>query len=168
MTFSSTVKFSTSMKCWWTMPMPGGDGGVRVLDHGFLAVNEDVAIVGLVEAVEDRHQCRFAGAVLADDAVDRALPDLHVDVLVGVNEAEFLVDPLQLNGNVVHVPSTFYVCHHQFRCWCRSGIEPHQKVGMRPGCSFPRVGCSGLSKSHSDFRVPALVSTVLNAKSRII
>ena len=22
MTFSTTVKFSTSMKCWWTMPMP--------------------------------------------------------------------------------------------------------------------------------------------------
>jgi hypothetical protein len=29
------------------------DGGVRVLDHGRLAVNEDVAIVGLIEAVED-------------------------------------------------------------------------------------------------------------------
>jgi hypothetical protein len=33
------------------------NGGVRVLDHGFPAVNEDVAIVGLIEAVEDRHQC---------------------------------------------------------------------------------------------------------------
>jgi hypothetical protein len=146
----------------------GGDGGVGVEDPGRLAVDEDLAGISLIEAVEDAHQRRLAGAVLADDSVDLALPDLHVDVLVGVNEAEFLVDPLQLNGNVVHVPSTFYVCHHQFRCWCRSGIEPHHKVGMRSGCSFPRVGCSGLSKSHSDFRVPALVSTVLNAKSRII
>jgi hypothetical protein len=145
------------------MPMPAAMAASELGIFVGLPVDADLARVGLVEAVEDRHQGRLAGAVLADDAVDLAL-----DVLVGVNEAEFLVDPLQLNGNVVHVPSTFYVCHHQFRCWCRSGIEPHQKVGMRSGCSFPRVGCSGLSKSHSDFRVPALVSTVLNAKSRII
>ena len=38
--------------------------------HGF-AVDADLAGVGLVEAVEDRHQRRLAGAVLADDAVDR-------------------------------------------------------------------------------------------------
>ena len=34
---------------------------------------QDLAAVGLVEAVEDAHQRRFAGAVLADDAGDRAL-----------------------------------------------------------------------------------------------
>ena len=34
-----------------------------------LAVDADLAGVGLVEAVEDGHQRRLAGAVLADDAV---------------------------------------------------------------------------------------------------
>ena len=48
-----------------------------------LAVDEDLAAVGGVEAVEDRHQRRLAGAVLPDDAVDGAAPDLEIDVAVG-------------------------------------------------------------------------------------
>ncbi len=72
MTFSSTVKGSTSMKCWWTMPMPSAMASLGVLIDDRLAVDADLAAVGLVEAVEDRHQRRLAGAVLADDAVDRA------------------------------------------------------------------------------------------------
>ena len=31
--FSSTVNGSTSMKCWWTMPMPGPDRVLRALDR---------------------------------------------------------------------------------------------------------------------------------------
>ena len=54
--------------------------------------------IGLVEAVEDRHQGRLAGAVLADDAVDRAALDDEVDRPVGVDGAEALVDVLQLDG----------------------------------------------------------------------
>ena len=65
--------------------------------HG-LAVDADFAGVGFVEAVEDRHQRRFAGAVLADDAVDDAALDDEIDVLVGVNRAEALVDADQLDG----------------------------------------------------------------------
>ena len=42
--------------------------------HGF-AVDPNLAGIGLVEAVEDRHQRRFAGAVFADDAVDEAALD---------------------------------------------------------------------------------------------
>ena len=63
-----------------------------------LPVDEDLARVGLVEAVEDRHQRRLAGAVLADDAVDRAARDGEVDVLVGVDRAEALVDADELDG----------------------------------------------------------------------
>ena len=39
------------------------------------AAHEDLAPVGAVVAVEDAHQGRLAGAVLADDAVDRAGAD---------------------------------------------------------------------------------------------
>ena len=57
-----------------------------------------VAGIGMVKAVKDRHQRRFAGAILADDAVDRALCDREIDVLVGVNRPEALVDADQLDG----------------------------------------------------------------------
>ena len=69
----------------------------RRADSDRLAVDADLAGVGLVEAVEDRHQRRLAGAVLADDAVDDAALDDEIDVLVGVNRAEALVDADQLD-----------------------------------------------------------------------
>ena len=53
----------------------GMDGIVRRADGNRLAVDTDLAGIGLVEAVQDRHQRRFAGAVLADDAVDRPALD---------------------------------------------------------------------------------------------
>ena len=67
-------------------------------DGDRLAADADLAGIGLVEAVEDRHQRRFAGAVLTDDAVDRAALDREVHVLVGVNGAEALVDGDEFNG----------------------------------------------------------------------
>ena len=53
---------------------------------------------GLVEAVENRHQRRFSGAILADDAVNDAAFDDEIDVIVGVNRAEALVDADQFDG----------------------------------------------------------------------
>jgi hypothetical protein len=84
------------------MPMPAAMAafGSRILT--VLAVDEDVAVVGLVEAVEDRHEGGFAGAVFADDAVNGALADLQVDVPVGVDEAEALVDALQFDCQFAH------------------------------------------------------------------
>ena len=69
----------------------------RRADADRLAVDADLAGVGVVEAVEDRHQRRLAGAVLADDAVDDAALDDEIDVLVGVDRAEALVDADQLD-----------------------------------------------------------------------
>ena len=75
----------------------GLDRVLRAADRPLLAVDQDLAAVGLVEAVEDVHQRRLAGAVLADDAVDRAGRDDEVDRPVGVDGAEPLVDPAQLD-----------------------------------------------------------------------
>ena len=61
------------------------------------AVDADLAGVSLIEAVENRHQRRLAGAVLADDAVDHAALDNEIDVVVGVNRAETLVDADELD-----------------------------------------------------------------------
>jgi hypothetical protein len=52
----------------------------------------------MIEAVEDRHQRRLAGAILADDAVHAAAADGEVDVLVGVDRPEPLVDLDQFDG----------------------------------------------------------------------
>jgi hypothetical protein len=68
-----------------------GDGRGR-------AVDADFAAVGSVEAVEDRHQGRFAGAVFAHDAMHRAAPDGEVDVTIGVDGAEMLVDADKLDS----------------------------------------------------------------------
>ncbi len=75
----------------------GCDRVLGALDLAILAVDPDDPPIGLVEAVEDVHQGGLAGAVLADDAVDRAARDREVDVLVGVDRAEVLVDTEQLD-----------------------------------------------------------------------
>ena len=76
-----------------------GDRRVRILDRHSLAVDDDIAPVGLVEAVEDRHQGRFSGAVFTDNAVNGALANGQVDILIGMDKAKALVDATQLDGN---------------------------------------------------------------------
>ena len=63
------------MKCWCTMPIPAASASCGLRMRGRPAAHEDLAPVGPVVAVEDAHQGGLAGAVLADDAVDRAGPD---------------------------------------------------------------------------------------------
>ncbi len=76
----------------------GADRGLAVGDLDPLAVDEDLARIGLVESVEDRHQRRLAGTVLADDAVDRALRHLDRNVLVGLDGAEGFRNSAKLDG----------------------------------------------------------------------
>ncbi|MGX1250661.1 hypothetical protein RKD48_003172 [Streptomyces ambofaciens] len=63
-----------------------------------LAVDRDGALVRLLHAVEDLHQGRLAGAVLADEGVDGALADGEVDVVVGHDSGEALGDPGEFDG----------------------------------------------------------------------
>ena len=59
------------------------------------AVDLDGAVVGLLHAVQDLHQRRLAGAVLAHDRVHRAGTDVDVDVVVGDHAGEPLADAAQ-------------------------------------------------------------------------
>ena len=87
------------MKCWKTMPMPAliaSAGECRVTCG---AVDLDGAVVGLLHAVQDLHQRRLAGTVLADDGVDGAAADVDVDVVVGDHAREPLADAAQPDGD---------------------------------------------------------------------
>ena len=80
--------------------------GKVLLDHGdaqlhgvlggmdglLLAVDQDLAFVGAVEAVEHLHDGALARAVFAQQRQDLALADLHGDVLVGDDLGEVLAD----------------------------------------------------------------------------
>ena len=83
------------MKCWKTMPMPTSIASVGDLNTPLLAVDADLAVVGLLHAVEDLHQRRLAGAVLPDEGVDGARADGEVDVVVGDDAREALADARQ-------------------------------------------------------------------------
>ena len=95
--FSSTVMVSTSMKCWCTMPIPAAIASRGLADRDGAAVDPDLAGVGRGAAVEDAAQRRLPGAVLADQAVDRAAREAERDRAVGVHRAEALVDAAELD-----------------------------------------------------------------------
>ena len=69
---------------------PGPDRALAVGNGGQPAAHENLARIGPIKAVEDRHQGRFARAVFTDDAMDRAAHDLDRDVLVRLNRPEGL------------------------------------------------------------------------------
>jgi hypothetical protein len=79
------------MKCWWTIPIP-----------------RSIASVVPVEAVEDVHQRRLAGAVLAEESVHLAASQVEVDAVVRDHPGEALRDALQLENRrfVSHVASS--------------------------------------------------------------
>ena len=84
-----------------------GDRVVRVVHAHGLAVDADLAGIGAIEPVEDAHQRRLAGAVLADDAGDRALGDGKRHAAHGMHAAERLLDARKLDRRGCHH------CKHQ-------------------------------------------------------
>ena len=73
-------------------------GAGEVLD---LVVEEDLALVGLVQAVEHVHERRLACTVLTEERVDLSSLDGEVDVVVGDQAAESLRDAAKFE---LHVP----------------------------------------------------------------
>jgi hypothetical protein len=68
-----------------------------------LAVQPELALVGLVQPVQDVHQRRLAGAVLTEQRVNLAARQLEVDMVVGDDARERLDDPAHLeNWDVGH------------------------------------------------------------------
>ncbi len=74
--FSATVITGISMKCWCTIPIPRSIASFADLSDDLFAVQQDLALVGPVEAVEDVHQGGLAGAVLAEQGMYLAPPEV--------------------------------------------------------------------------------------------
>ena len=95
MMFSATVKDGASLKCWCTMPMPARIASAGPPNSTGCAAEQDVAAVARQQAVEDVHQRRLAGAVLADQGMD--LP--RTDRNRGVMDRDKVAKPL---GDMLH------------------------------------------------------------------
>ena len=79
----------------------GFDRVLRGAEDDGLALQQDLPLVGLVEAVEDVHERRLAGAVLAEEGVHLALAHVEADVVVGDDAREPLRDPTHLEDWLV-------------------------------------------------------------------
>jgi hypothetical protein len=82
----------------------GTHGVTRAREVLDVVVEQDLALVGLVQAVEDVHQRGLAGAVLAEQAVDLAGLDGQADVVVGGQRAESLGDAPQFELHLRWLP----------------------------------------------------------------
>ena len=86
--FSATVITGISMKCWCTIPIPASIASLGEPIRVGCALDPDLALLGRVEPVEDVHQRRLAGAVLAEERVHLALAQVEADVVVGDDARE--------------------------------------------------------------------------------
>ena len=101
--FSATVITGISMKCWCTIPIPAAIASFAESNATGFPFDPDLALVGPVEPVEDVHQRRLAGAVLAEQRVHLARLEVEVDVVVGDDAGEALGDAAQLeDGGLGH------------------------------------------------------------------
>src|SRR5206468_10421828 len=71
---------------------PAPDRVLRGGELDRLPLDPDLPLVGVVQAVEDVHQRRFAGAVLAEDRVNLAPSEVEVHAIVGDDAGEPLRD----------------------------------------------------------------------------
>ena len=85
-------------------PVAAGLGRVRQ-DHP-LPVDADLALVGLVHAVDDLDQCGFASAVLAADHMHRPAHKRQAHVAQGLYAWEGLLDPAKLEQRLLCQPSS--------------------------------------------------------------
>ena len=129
-TLSSADSVSTSMKCWCTMPMPSAIASREWVMRTGRPSTRYRAAVGLVEAVQDRHQRALAGTVLADDAMHGAGRDRQVDRSVGMHRAEALVDRPHGDGG-----------RDDVHCWrrgqCLSPRTPRRRLCRPAGVAAP-------------------------------
>src|SRR5205814_9794737 len=78
------------------------DRGETAADFDRPAVDANRARVGLMDPVQDVHQRRLAGAVLADERTNLAAVDAEADLVIRDDGAETLRNPAHLDSSYVH------------------------------------------------------------------
>src|SRR5690606_6285197 len=73
----------------------------RVSEADLLAVKQDRARVGLIDAGDNLHQGRLAGAILAHQRVDLAGADVEIDITERLDTGEALADSAQGEDRLV-------------------------------------------------------------------
>ena len=93
---------------------------LRIADMHHLAIPADVAGIGFDGAENDFHQCRFAGAVLAQHGMNFARRDAQVDIVVGEYPGIRFADMryFQSRGGSGHIESCSY-----WHGWLESTID---------------------------------------------
>ena len=79
--FSATERLPNRFSSWNTMPMPCAIASPVLAEDDRLAVEQDAPGGRPFDAGDHLHQRRLAGAVLADQHVDRAAPHLEIGLL---------------------------------------------------------------------------------------
>ena len=94
--FSATERFGQRLSSWKTMPMPVPHGVARSMRKTTGSPSSRMRAGGrLLDAGDDLHQRRLAGAVLADQHVDGGPAHLEVDVVQGDRAGIDLADLLR-------------------------------------------------------------------------
>src|SRR5690606_21828917 len=106
----------------------GRDAVAWPAEADWLAVDQDLALVGPIEAGEDVHHRRLAGAVLAEQAEHLAGADLQVDAGIGDVFTETLGDAAKLYFQWLRSPQ------RPFAGSCWTGAR-RPICGRRAGCA---------------------------------
>ena len=90
--FSATERPSTTSSSWYMVATPSFSARDRVRDRHRLAVDQDLALVGLVRSRQDLDERGLARSVLPEQAVHLAGPDVEVDTVECACAGELLDD----------------------------------------------------------------------------
>ncbi len=96
--FSETLRRVDQPEVLMHHPDPSGDGVARVVELDGPTVDLDHTRIGTVEAGQNVHQRRLAGAVLAEKGMDLADARFEVDLVVRDDSREDLRDPAHRDG----------------------------------------------------------------------
>ena len=115
----------------------------RVGDLDRLALEPDLAGVGLVDAGQDLHQRGLAGAVLADQGVDFSGTELEASVGKRMDAGEVLGDPGHLDQQVTH-RELLEACRPQWDGAATSMRQPRARLsGSNVGYWYRTAWISG-------------------------
>ena len=92
--FSKAVSVSTSLNCWWTIPIPAATEA-RGEPSGSGPLDQNAAALRQVQAGQHVHRRGLAGAVLAEQTDDPAGGNVEADVVVGEQRPETFGHALQ-------------------------------------------------------------------------